>query len=132
MQCKYQKKYSAAIEQYNIAISIIQKQVIDSISIRQPFLQSKILSNAELYNALYQKGYCELQYYHLTKNKQLLENSIKSLQKALLVSDNLRQHYNYVDTKLFLNKTNVPIVSTYIESLLNTLTKRRLCAKSNA
>jgi len=115
---KAQKKYLKAIFHYDQAISIIQQNTVDIVAIDQPFVKSNTLSKFELLRSLYYKGNSEFQYYNESKNKQFLFNSINSFQKAIFVSDVLRQYYIFFKAKLSLNEIYVPLLKNYIKALL--------------
>jgi CHAT domain-containing protein len=112
-----QNKYLKAIFHFNQAISIIQQNPLDTTAINKQLVKSNTLSKYELLKSLYHKGYSEFQYYTESKNKQYLLNSINSFQKAILVSDILRQYYNFFNAKLSLNETYIPLLNNYIEAL---------------
>jgi len=119
----------SAINYYSYSISELSRIRQDSSYYDVIFLKNWILSKPELLKSLYFKGVCELDLYLYNGNKQYLNNSIESLQKALQLLDVVRNQYNNERAKRAINEFASPIFSNYLYALL--LAKDRKSGRDN-
>ena len=114
----HQKRYALAVSHYSASIKELRSLSRDTNKGDALFPVDNILSKSNLFESLYFKGRCELYQYYEKKERDMLQKSVNSFKEALLILDVIRNQYNFEKTMLSLNKMSIPLINSYIYSLL--------------